>query len=62
MKPCPFCGSLKITALCMPDGDIAYMVCNSCGATGPKYPRLEDRTEAERIAAHNAAHQWDERA
>lgn len=35
LKPCPFCGSRKLSA--QNDSYICRIVCNNCGAKGPGY-------------------------
>ena len=51
LKPCPFCGSMKIYV----NGDKKYWIaCGSCGAEGPTPNRLWD-------CAENAIEEWNKR-
>ena len=51
LKPCPFCGSMKIEVI----GDDKYwIVCRSCGAEGPTPSCLWD-------CAENAIEEWNKR-
>jgi Lar family restriction alleviation protein len=46
MKPCPFCGSEKLTF----HTPLPYVSCDECGAWGPYNP---EATEAEAVSAWN---------
>jgi Lar family restriction alleviation protein len=54
-KPCPFCGSKLIEPI---DGECrTFMMCNNCGACGPK---IENQLhEGDELAA--AADAWNKR-
>lgn len=45
LKPCPFCGSERVTAEC-----IEYVTCRKCGADGPYFT---DADTEKAIAAWN---------
>lgn len=35
LKPCPFCGSIKVRITFYDDNDVCVVECQDCGALGP---------------------------
>ena len=41
LKPCPFCGSVRLEAVHNSHYDDFTIVCRTCGVEGPTTPRLK---------------------